>query len=467
MLETELRSRVQRDDKTPRHRRHGFSRVAPAFRATAPLFLYGALQLLLSPFLVGRFFRHVFYKRRDYVGWPQRLGLRPALTPEQARFFGSAQPRVWLFCRSLGEYRAAAPLLKALLTAEPEAAVLLFSITDEVPPAVAQQMPIKRVFTAYLPYDWLVPSWVHLRAAPPDLLLFVESFWYPNLLPLARARGARAVVLNFTVKPVTFRHTRRFTFRAWLRHAVDLFCVQGEADAAALARLGCPAQQLVVAGNAKFDVAPVASDRRGLDALRSELGAGQALLVAGSTHEGEEAPVLDAFARVRQERPDAQLIVAPRYARGLEPIAAKAAERGLRYALRTRAPHVPGSWDVLLLDTVGELARVYALGRAAFVGGSFVPVGGHNLVEPIAAGVPTFFGPHIAAFRAVAADAQAAGVAQEVADSEALARAWLRALDDPEYRRDVADRCGDLLRRNRGATRRWLEALGRLGLGAE
>jgi 3-deoxy-D-manno-octulosonic-acid transferase len=396
------------------------------------------------------------------VGWKQRLGLSPALAPDQARAFRDAAPRIWLFCRSIGEYRAALPLVKELLEVHPGAAVLTFSITDEVPKAVAASPPGDRVFAAYLPYDALVPALIHLATAKPSLMLFVESFWYPNLLPLARLAGCQAALLNFTVKPITFRHTRRLTFRHWLGRALDSICVQSEADRTALARLGFSPARCVVAGNAKFDVGQSRGAAARVAGLRLALGAGDRIVVAGSTHEGEEEPVLAAFRRVRASEPAAQLVLAPRYLRGLEAIEARAGELGLRCERRTGGPHPAGSWDVLLLDTIGELAEIYGLGVAAFVGGTFARVGGHNLVEPIAAGVPVFFGPHIAAFRAIAADAVAARVAAEVADEEELASAWLKALQDDGYRQAVRERSEALIRSSRGATARWMEAIGPL-----
>jgi 3-deoxy-D-manno-octulosonic-acid transferase len=443
----------------------GRSSVVPGLLA------YNLLQIALSPWLVARFLRRVFVRRKDHVGWPCRLALRPALPPEQAARFREASPRVWIFCRSLGEYRAALPFLRAFLDRRPRAAVVVFATTAEVAPTVAETLPSERAFAAFLPYDWLLPALAHARSLPPQLVLFVESFWYPNLLPLVRLRGAATAVLNFTVKPISFRHTRAWTFRHWLRHAIDTFCVQTDADLPALTRLGCAPATLCRAGNAKFDTPATALDPATRSARRDESGIHRPLLVAGSTHEGEEAIVLEAFARVSDRLP-AQLILAPRYVRRAPEIADLARAHGFHCLLRSEqcAParsQEPGArsqnhWDVLILDTMGELAQLYPLADAAFVGGSLAPVGGHNLVEPIAAGVWTLFGPHVAAFRAVADDAVAAGVAQFVTDAESLAEAWRSVLVDPEQREAIATRALDLLERNRGATHHWLQTTERL-----
>jgi 3-deoxy-D-manno-octulosonic-acid transferase len=455
-----------------------------------PLAVYNGLQILLSPLLVARFLRRVFWRRKDHTGWAQRLGLQPLLDPDAAAAFRSASPRVWIFCRSLGEYRAALPLLRRLLRERPGAALLIYATTAEVVPAIRETLPGERVVGAYLPYDCLGPAWAHLRAAPPDLVLFVESFWYPNLLPLARALGVPTAVLNFTVKPITFRHTRRFTFRTWLRHAVDLFCVQAPDDADVLHRLGCDRARLVIAGNAKFDVPPAVFGPEWRGSLGRALGIGSALLIAGSTHEGEEEVVLSAFRRVWERMddtvdPPAQLILAPRHVRRAADLEALAWRYGFRTAVRsalTPSLEPVGScrgrdaansdrardrwgqsarepWDVMILDTTGELAGLYYASTAAFVGGSLVPVGGHNLVEPIAAGVPTLFGPHVAAFRTVAEDAVTAGVAEYVADADSLAAAWERALTDEKYRGAVAARARTLLLQCQGATDRWLASI--------
>jgi 3-deoxy-D-manno-octulosonic-acid transferase len=503
-----------------------------------PLAAYNALQIGLSPLLVARFVRRVFWRHKDHTGWAQRLGLRPLLEPDAAAAFHAAAPRVWVFCRSLGEYRAALPLLRRLLAEQPRAALLIYATTAEVVPAIRETLPGERVFGAYLPYDCLGPAWAHWRAAPPDLVLFVESFWYPNLLPLARVLGARTAVLNFTVKPITFRHTRHFTFCTWLRHAVDLFCVQVPNDVTVLQRMGCDPARLVIAGNAKFDVPPAEFGPEQRGSLCGALGIGSALLIAGSTHEGEEEVVLSAYRQVWERMASAgsspaQLILAPRYVRRAAELEALARRHGFRTAVRSgsghearsRVPasrrdaapgarqpprgrgergggegrragevgchearseetghageplgHLPASctvhrapccersepWDVMILDTIGELSRLYYASTAAFVGGSLAPVGGHNLVEPIAAGVPTLFGPHVSAFRAVAEDAVAAGVAEYVVDADSLAAAWQRALTDEEYRGAVAARARTLLLQCQGATDRWLTHLATL-----
>jgi 3-deoxy-D-manno-octulosonic-acid transferase len=454
------------------------------------LVLYNLLQALLSPWLVARFVRRVFVRRKDHVGWPRRLALRPPLSPEQATRFRAASPRVWLFCRSLGEYRAALPFLRAFLERRPEAAIVVFATTAEVAPTVAETLPEARVFPAALPYDWIVPALAHTRALPPDLVLFVESFWYPNLLPLVRLRGARTAVLNLTVKPISFRHTRAWTFRHWLRHAIDLICVQADADVGALARLGVSPADLCVAGNAKFDTPVTRLNATERHAQRAHWSVRGPLLVAGSTHEGEEEIILDAFSRVCA-RIDSQLILAPRYPRRAPEIAEMARARGLRCILRSALRTVDSYqltvnseeghpsqlstancqlstvlWDVLVLDTMGELAGLYPLADAAFVGGSLAPVGGHSLIESVAAGVWTVFGPHVAAFRAVAEDAVAAGVAAFVTDAASLADEWLSVVTDPARQETIAARALDLLQRSRGATEQWLETADRLLEGA-
>ena len=254
----------------------------------------------------------------------------------------------------------------------------------------------------------------------------METEIWPNLIHEAKRRGARVAMVNGRISPRSYPRYRRL--RALLGRVlaeVDLFLMQGEAHRSRLVAMGAPAERVRVSGNLKYDAlqAPVTPEplRR---ALGQEGPAPPPLLVAGSTLEGEEAAVLDAFAALRRARPDARLVIAARRPERFAAVAEQAASAGWRVARRTALPE--GGWrdgDVLVLDTVGELAQVYPLATVVFVGGSLVPAGGHNVLEPAVAGKPIVVGPHMENFQEIAAAFLAEDAMIQVRDGAGLAAA--------------------------------------------
>jgi 3-deoxy-D-manno-octulosonic-acid transferase len=240
--------------------------------------------------------------------------------------------------------------------------------------------------------------------------------------------------------------------------------MQSELDASRALELGADPARVTVTGNTKFDSLPSGAGPAGR-ALAGELGliGADELLVAGSTHPGEEAVALEAYLRVRRKHPEARLLIAPRHIERAAEVARLVSARGLPVALRTRGRPEAGS--VIVLDTIGELGEAYGLGAAAFVGKSLVGSGGHNVLEPAALGKPVFFGPRMENFRDIADIVRAAGVGFEVHSAAELAEGWERALGDAGFRAEVAGKAAKMMADSVGAARRSasivLEALGR------
>ena len=384
------------------------------------------------------------------TGLAERLGryhLPPLGTP------------IWLHAVSVGEVVAAAPLARALRETRPDCRLLVSTVT-ETGRAMARQRIPEASATVFFPLDFPFAVRRALDVARPRAVLLAETEIWPNFLRACGARGVPVAVVNGRISPRSFRRYRlvRGPFRRVLSH-IACFAMQTAADAERIVALGAPADRVRVTGNLKFDALAggQAVDGR---VVRKDLGVeeGRRVLVAGSTHEGEEVSVVDAFQKLRARRQGSVLVLVPRHPERCGQVEAMLRGQGLSPVRRSAGPAPPGA-EVILVDTVGELSRLYAAADVAFVGGSLVPVGGHNILEAAAAGAPIIVGPHLQNFAEIASAFQEAGAMLMVQDASELAAAARKILDDPDRRRDLAARAQGVLAAHRGATRRTLDIL--------
>jgi len=401
---------------------------------------------------------------------PVRLWWRgrrePGYRAHVAERFGRYAPRpqgevVWVHAVSLGETRAAAPLVQRILDERPQATVLLTHMTATGRESGAQWRT-PRVVQAWLPYD--VPFAVErfLSHFQPRAGLLMETEVWPNLLAAARRRAIPVYLVNARLSE---RSARRYARVAQFSRATfaDLAGVaaQGPDDAQRLRALG--ARDVVVTGSIKFDVDVPAGTREAGARLRARIGDGRPVLVAASTREGEEAQLLDALAAAPAALPDRTvLVIVPRHPQRFDGVAALLDARGIPYVRRTAGPDaLPAGTAVVLGDSMGELLAYYAAADVAFVGGSLLPLGGQNPIEPLAVAVPTLFGPHTFNFADVTAEAIAAGAAVRVSDATDMLQAAGRLLRDPAARQVMRERAETFVAAHRGATDRlwaWLGA---------
>jgi 3-deoxy-D-manno-octulosonic-acid transferase len=383
-----------------------------------------------------------------------RLGRLPAGLAADPR------PALWIHAVSVGEVKAAVPLVAALKQRFPGHRVLL-STTTLTGNAVARGEPRHDDGLFFAPFD--TPGAVRrvLDALRPALVVLMETELWPNLIHEARRRGARVVLVNGRISDRSFPRYRRLRwfFRRVLGE-LDALLVQEEQHRERLIAMGAPPARVRVLGSLKYDAleAPETPPE-----LARQLGVGAPLLVAGSTVEGEEPLVLDAFRRLQAEWPRLRLLIAPRHPERFEAVAALVASAGLRCARRSRLTQ--SAWrdeEVLLLDTLGELARVYALASVVFVGGSLVPRGGHNILEAAVAGKPILVGPHMQNFKAIAEDFRAAGALVEVSDAVGLEGEIGALLRDEPRRAALGASARAVVERSRGALARTLDALAEL-----
>jgi 3-deoxy-D-manno-octulosonic-acid transferase len=294
------------------------------------------------------------------------------------------------------------------------------------------------------------------------LLVLLETELWPNLIHHAHERGARIAVVNGRISPRSFPRYRRA--RPLLRHVlaeVDLFLMQGDAHRARLLEMGAPADRVHVVGNLKYDA--LAEPETPL-ALRRALGQDgpdpRPLLVVGSTVEGEEAAAVQTFLALRGANPAARMVIAPRHPERFASVAEIVTRAGLDCARRTQLPE--SGWtggDVLVLDTLGELASVYPLATLVFVGGSLAEAGGHNVLEPAVAGRAIIVGPHMENFREIAAEFLAEDALVQVPDAAGLSAAVARLFADAGARAALGERARRIVARNRGALERTVDGL--------
>jgi 3-deoxy-D-manno-octulosonic-acid transferase len=368
---------------------------------------------------------------------------------------------IWIHAVSVGEVLAARTLVDPLKKRFPTHRVFV-STTTLTGNAVARKSVRGADGLFYAPFDWPGPVRKALSTLNPDLLVLVETELWPNLIHEARRRGTRVAVVNGRISPRAFVGYRRI--RGLLRSVlaeVDLFLMQGDPHAKRIVEIGAPSDRVRVSGNLKFDaVEPPRTPERLSRLIVTEARRGRPVWVAGSTVGGEEELVLKAFHHIREHAPDTGLIVAPRHPERFDEVPPLIEAAGFRCVRRTSLE--PGAWrdgEVVLLDTLGELAQVYPLATVVFVGGSLMPAGGHNILEAAVAAKAIVVGPHMENFQEIADQFRAERALVQVNTAEELAAEVLALLRDEGRRREMGERARGLVDRNRGALRSTVEAL--------
>ena len=356
----------------------------------------------------------------------ERLGRFGELPPE---------PRCWIHAVSVGEAIAAIPLVEAIGRRWPELSIVLTTVTATGARVVADRLS-GVVTHRYFPLDLPGPVRRALDGVRPRFFIAMETELWPNFLVTLAARGVPSMIANGRISDRSFPRYRLVRgLLARVLRRVSVFAMQSQEDARRIIALGAPPERVMVTGSLKTDQAvddPAATERwQRLIGRR----ASERVWVAGSTHRGEEEIVLDAFLRLRARTPELVLLLAPRHPDRTEEVERAVRARGLEPLRRTALPRERPRDAVILLDTVGELAELYRVADVVYVGGSLVPTGGHNMLEPALRGKPVLFGPHTENFRESAELLLAAGGAEVVRDGDGLEAAIAALLaDDPRAR---------------------------------
>ncbi len=416
-------------------------------------FAYSALRALAlvlgSPYWLYEMLRHGKYR----TGFRERLGRIPA------RLGKISRPTIWVHAVSVGEVLAVSELVVGLRAAFPQYRILVSTTTDTGQRLARQRFGEENVF--YFPLDFAFPVRRWLRALRPELVVIAETELWPNFLHSACEAGCRIAVVNARISDRSFKGYRRWKrLIASVLKVPDLFLAQTEQDAQRLREIGASGVRVLTTGNLKYDVAlpaipPIVED------LRRALAAASPVLVCGSTVEGEEPLLLGAFTNILANHAGAVMLLAPRHPQRFHQVENLLRELKLPFWRRSKWNGGPLRGGILLVDTIGELSALYALADIAFVGGSLVPRGGHNIIEPAQHGVAIVVGNHTENFRDIVGFFQSRDAVRVVGPAE-LPLMFMQLISNDAERQALGRRAAETLELQRGATQRTLVDLKKL-----
>lgn len=419
-----------------------------------PTIFYSLILYLLLPVVLLRLGLRGLRNPAYWRHWPERFGFIPRLPQTGA---------IWLHAVSVGETRAAVPLVRALMERYPQTLILITTMT---PTGSAQVRALfgDQVAHCYVPYD--LPGAVQrfLERTRPSLAIIMETELWPNLFRHCRARDIPLLVANVRMSEKSMARYRKFPH---LTHStlnqVNLFGVQSETDAARLRSLGAPVERVHVTGSIKFEMELSPGITAAAAELRKRYGSDRPVWLAASTREGEEQGVLSAYRALKERFPDLLLVLVPRHPERFASVARLCRSEGFAIALRSAQPPIlDPATDILLGDSMGELPLFYAAADVAFVGGSLVNSGGHNVLEASAAGVPVVFGPHMFNFADISRLTLERGAGLQVEDVAGLVSVVADYLADPARRQAAGAAGRRMVEENRGALAATLDWIGTL-----
>jgi len=416
-------------------------------------FLYNCLLILATPVVIGV----LLAKPRCRPGFFQRMGWGA----HQSDAGGSSQPLIWIHAVSLGEVVAVSPLVKALHTRHPEFRYIVTTVTETGREAVQQRLSgIAEHRYAPLDFSWAVTGMI--RGVRPTLYIFVETELWPNLLWSLRDGGVPSILVNGRLSSRSFRRQDLPLIRSFYRSVLQtltLCLMQSERDKQRIVALGAESDRVHVTGNIKFDQPPpvVRSD----ETLRRSFGLNEheQLILAGSTHPGEEEMLVSAYGQIAKTYPSTVLMLAPRHIERTDQVEAMLREVGFVVQRKSEMLEKRTGPRVIILDTRGELALAYREAVVAFVGGTLVPVGGHNLLEPAVWGTPVIFGPYTDHCAEVATLLQEAGGGCRVTGGDELVTTLRGWLGQPETRVRIGQAAKRVVLDNQGALIRSVELI--------
>lgn len=389
-------------------------------------------------------------------GLRQRLGVASRLRRDRGK------PLIWIHAVSVGEVLAVSRLVRELESALPDCFVAISTTTRTGQALARERFGAGRVFYSPLDFPWAVRA--HLNALQPRMLVLAETEFWPNLLTACFRRGIPVAVVNARISDRSWPRYRRLR-GLWqpILSKLSRVLAQTGIDAERLQAIGCTPERVTVAGNLKFDVR--VAEESGATRLLQAAAQGLRFIVAGSTLEGEESALLEAWSRLLSVDSQLILVLAPRHPERFGAVAALLDRSGHRWIRRSEwregAASTPCCLDrgeIVLLDTIGELASVYSLASVAFIGGSLVPAGGHNPLEPAQFAVPIVMGPHYANFRAIVEDLRTHG-AIRIVQKDGFAGALIEVLTERTIAESMGTRARHVFDRQAGATERCIAAI--------
>lgn len=414
-------------------------------------FIYNILAILLVimalPVFAVRFLREAGFGER----LKQSFGALPPETLEKV----TGKQAIWVHAASVGEIVAASPIVKEICREIPGVPIVVSAVTASGYDMAKRIIP-EADAVIFFPLDLPYLSYSVAAKIRPQAFLMVETELWPNFLKAARKLNIPTMMVNGRISDKSVK--RYVYFRKVLTdmlNTVNKFCMQSSIDAKYIIHLGADPARVVITGNTKFDQNYTELSAKGKIQLLSDLSLGEAeyIVVAGSTHKGEEDLLFSAFRQVRAVFPNTKFIVAPRETLRAGDVVELAAEHGLTALKRTE---MQGKYliepDMIVVDTIGELGKLYGLGDIVYVGGSLIPHGGHNILEPAAHGKPILVGPNMFNFKETYALFSERGACLTVHDSAGLAATMLELLHNPDMRQEMGNKSLAIINENRGAS---------------
>ncbi len=420
------------------------------------LLLY-ASSLFLVPYYLFRGFRYGKTRR----GIRERLG-----NYEQSfRQLSNGRKVIWVHAVSVGETRAAIPLLKSVRERYPDAFLILSNVTETGREIAASVSVVDHYI--FFPFDlrWVVRKALNL--IQPSMIILVETEIWPNFVLEAKRQNIPLVLVNGRISDRSFpRYRMAGKLLEPILDSISVYCMQSEQDSRRIRHLGAAAGRVHVTGNVKFDMQPPQLDSTDLDTLKSEFklpGSGR-IWVAGSTHDGEEEQLVTVYLKLRKICPDLFLVLVPRHPERCRQVQEELTKLEISVTLRSTVATMdnnlqPG--EVLIVDTLGEMLKLYAMADLVFVGGSLVNVGGHNVLEACLLKKPVLFGSYMQNFKEIARLVRVAHAGLQVKDADDLYRQMRILIENPGEALRIGENGYHLLESNRGATQRTIEEIGR------
>jgi len=414
-------------------------------------FLYSFVLLLSCFFYLPLYFFKLKIVKGESLFLKERLGIH--LQPES-----QTERSVWIHAVSVGEVLSLQKLIKDLKKRHPECKIYFSSLTiTGLRVAQDRLVGVDKIFFIPMDFRWVVKKF--FRILKPQLFILAESEFWPNLLREAKRQTQGVLLINGRISPPSFKkyYRFRFFFKRILKN-IDYFLVQTKREKAGLENIGVRADCVEVSGNLKTEIILPSFTENDVVQFKASLNIakGYRVVLAGSTRKGEEEKLIEAFARARKEKDNINFILAPRHPERTGEI--ERLFKNFPFVVKRRSEIQPDqTWDVLILDTMGELSRLYALCDVAFIGGSLIPWGGQNLLEPAFYGKPIFFGPHMENFQELADKFVQADAARIVETQEDIKRMFLLSDDEETLRR--GGKAQQILDHFQGVTERTLNRI--------
>jgi len=412
--------------------------------------LYTFIFYCILPFVLARLFWRSFKVPGYCLRWKERFGIYGG---------NSGCNVIWFHCVSVGEAEAAFPLIKLMQTEHPDQRFLVTTITPTGSARVRAVLG-KQVDHIYMPYDLPVILRRFFKHFQPKMAVFMEKEIWPNLFEMCSQRNVPLFVINARLSEYSAPAYKKVpglikpAFRC-----VSRIATQTEEDKLRFIEIGARPEQISVLGNVKFDLAIEENVIDAGRALKQQCFADRFVWLLASTHQGEEALLLPVYQQLKLHIPDLLLMVAPRHPERFRQVKNLCEEQGLTVVMRSEQAPVSVTTDVYVADSMGELKMLYASADVAFVGGSLVPVGGHNVLEPALVGVPVLFGPEMFNFKEIAERILAEQAAIQCSEPQAIVSAILQIKNDADFRIKMTAKAKAFVLRNQGATRRIADML--------